>query len=289
MPLNIVIVLAACIVTAFPKSLGLKSILSSCWVFFINLISSVPNLLFVQLFIPVLQKIVPGRFEAFPMWYISSMLVCGFLWFWLLSALSKKYEESSKYRSWGLVSAVLVFSFLVNQYDKTDVAFDEIVPLFNLPAGFFRGFAEMGLGIFLSDYRFEIKSQIMKNFLKIFFPVLLFTMIFYARYSMFDYVYVFFCALALIFEFSLQETPKVRKVYTFLGKTALPMYFTHAFVIFYEYTPLVQKIPALNDNFYLNILVRIILVFVTSYIVFLLTKPVNKLLNRLYYSIKYIE
>ncbi len=286
MPLNIVVVLAACIVTAFPKMFGIKSILSSCWVFFLNFVSSIPNIFFVQLFIPVLQKIVPNRFEAFPMWYISSMIVSGFIWFWLLTGLNKKYEESSKYRAWGLVSAVLVFSFLVNQYNKTDVAFDEIVPLLNLPAGFLRGFAEMGLGIFLADYRFEIKSQVLKSLLKIIFPVLLFAMIFYAKYSMFDYIYIFFCALALVFEFSLQETPKAEKVYVFLGKAALPVYFTHAFVIFYEYTPLVQKIPALDNSFYLNILVRAILVFATAFVAYLITKPVSKMLNKLYSAVK---
>lgn len=286
MPLNIVVVLAACIVSAFPKMLSAKGLLSSCWAFFINLVSSVPNIFFVQLFIPVLQKIVPNRFEAFPMWYISSMIVSSFLWFWLLAVMKSKFGESSKYRSWGLVSAVLVFSFLINQYDKTDIAFDEIVPLFNLPAGFFRGFAEIGLGIFLADYRFEVKSPILKNFLKIFFPALLFTMIFYAKYSMFDYVYVFFCAVTIIFEFSLQETPKAEKVYTFLGKAALPIYFTHAFVIFYEYTPLAQKFPALADSFYLNILVRTILVFATAFIAYLLAKPMSKLLNKLYYAVK---
>ncbi len=286
MPLNIVVVLAACIVSAFPKMLSVKDLLNSCWTFFINLVSSVPNIFFVQLFIPVLQKIVPNRFEAFPMWYISSMIVSSFIWFWLLAALKSKFGESSKYRSWGLISAVLVLSFLINQYDKTDIAFDEIVPLFNLPAGFFRGFAEIGLGIFLADYRFEVKSPILKNFLKIFFPALLFTMIFYAKYSMFDYIYVFFCAVTIIFEFSLQETPKAEKVYAFLGKAALPVYFTHAFVIFYEYTPLAQKFPALADGFYLNILVRAILVFATAFAAYLLAKPISKLLNKLYSAVK---
>ena len=289
MPLNIIVVLAACVLTALPDSFSMKSLFNSCWAFFLNLVSSVPNIFFVQLFIPVLQKFIPGRFEALPLWYISSMIVSGFIWFWLLTALKTKFDENSKYRSCGLLAAVLVLSFLVSQDGKTDVAFDEVVPLLNLPAGFLRGFAEMGLGIFLADYQFLIENLKIKSFLKLFFPILLFVMIFYAKYSMFDYVYVFFCAVTLIFEFSLKETPKAERVYRFLGKSALPVYFTHAFVIFYEYTPLFQKFPELKNHFYLDICIRVLLVFVTALAAYVLAKPVSKLLNRLYSAVKCVD
>ena len=286
MPVNLVVITAACICTSFPKVFAVKSLLGSCKALFVNLVCSIPNIFFVQLFIPVVEKIIPSRYEAFPMWYISAMIVSCFIWFWILSALRNKNGNDSKYYSWGLVGAVLVYSSVFNLYGKTDVGFDEIVPIFNLPAGFFRGFADIGFGIFLANYEFKIENLKLKYFLKLFFPLLLFVSIFYAKYSVFDYIYIFFCAVTLVFEFSLQETSKFEKFYSFIGKISLYVYFTHAFVIFYEYTPLVQKIPELNDYFYLNIFVRILLVAATSFAAYWLSKPIKTALDKLYSVIK---
>ena len=286
MPVNLVVIAAACICTSFPKVFAVKSLLVSSKALFINIVCSIPNIFFVQLFIPILEKFIPSRYEAFPMWYISAMIVSCFIWFWILSALKNKNGTDSKYYSWGLVAAVLVYSSVFNLYGKTDVAFDEIVPFFNLPAGFFRGFADIGLGIFLANYEFKIENQKLRSFLKIFFPLLLFISIFYAKYSVFDYIYIFFCAVTLVFEFSLQETPKFEKFCSFIGKISLYVYFTHAFVIFYEYTPLIQKFPELNSYFYLNIFVRILLLAATTIAAYWLSKPAGVLLNKLYAAIK---
>ena len=287
MPINIVVILAASVFASLPNTFAVKSLFGSCKALFVNLVSSIPNIFFVQLFIPILEKFTPSRFEAFPMWYISSMIVSCFIWFWLLSSLKNKTEANSKYHSWGLVAAVLVYSSVFYLYGKTDVAFDEIVPYFNLPAGFFRGFADIGLGIFFANYELKIENPKLKCFLKLFFPLLLFVIIFYAKYTVFDYIYVFFCVVTLLFEFSLKETHKTNKIYSCLGKAALPVYFTHAFVIFYEYTPLIQKFPELGNHFYIDICIRILLIFVTAFIMYWLSKPIKIALDKLYSVIKY--
>lgn len=95
----------------------------------------------------------------------------------------------------------------------------------------------------------------------------------------------------MIFEFSLDEEIRlpVKKLSQFASKASLAIYFTHAVVIVFEYTWIIQNFPFLRKNPFIDILVRIILLSLTAFISFMLSKPVSKLLNKLYSCIKYSE
>ncbi|NLK47082.1 MAG: acyltransferase [Treponema sp.] len=289
MPLNVIIILLSSLCAVLMPITGIKSLFSMATSFIINFFSSIANLLFLQLFIPVLEKFIPSRFEGLPLWYISALLVSSFLWFQILLHLQKKNGENSKNYAWGLVSAIFIFAFLIQQYEKLDLALD-IVPIFNVPAGFLRGFAEMGLGIFCANYKFELKNKKIINFLKIFLPLILFVLIFYAKYTVIDFAFVFVICIVLIFEFSLEEEVSSikQKIYKTAGNFSLSIYFTHAFVIFFEYTSLLRIYSTFRENFLLDIAIRIILIVSSSLIVYGLSKPVSKMLYKLYSCIKLI-
>ena len=284
LPLNIVVIIITCVFTTIEPVTSINKALNIFQSFIVNLLCAIPNFLFLQLFIPVYENFLPTQSDWFaPLWYISALLVSGFLWYWILLFLQKKHEEKSNYHAWGLVAAIFIYCYLLQQYGQLNISL-AFAPIFNISTGFLRGFAGMGLGIFCANYKFELKTKKILKIAKVILPFFLLGLAFYAKATTIDFIFVFATALVLLFEFSLTEEPKkiIKKICIFLNKSCLPLYFSHAIVIVFEYTALVKHFPSLRENLLIDIIIRIILVFSTAFAVHWLTKPITKLLDKFY-------
>lgn len=211
------------------------------------------------------------------------MLVSGFIWFWILTTSQKKYGNSFKPYGWGLILSIIIFSYIFNEYKQLNISMS-FVPGLNLPSGFLRGLAGMGLGIFCANFRIHINNKKILNVLKVLLPVSLLILCFYSAGTVIDFIFVIMCAFVLMFEFSLKEVPckLVQTVCQFAGKISLPIYFSHIFVIIFLYTPIIQKWDSLHSNFSLNLIVRIVLVCIVSTFFYFISKLLEKPLNKLY-------
>ena len=196
-----------------------------------------------------------------------------------------KWQKGENFKAYGLclVVSIIIFAFVFNEYGHINIA-QGFVPKINIPAGFLRGLADMGLGIFCANFSIRLNNKKVVVLLKILFPVLLFVLILYAAETAIDFVFIFLCAFALIFEFSIEETPckLVQSICRFAGKISIPIYFSHAFVLIIVYTPVIQKWTSLTSNFLLDLFVRAVLVGAFSFIFYWISKLLEKPLNRLY-------
>ncbi|MBO7484651.1 MAG: acyltransferase family protein [Spirochaetaceae bacterium] len=282
LPLNFVVVIFTCFFVNFTPAKNLSGVLGIIRNFLHHLISAVPELLFLQEFIPVFTIFCEGDYFI-ATWYISVMLVSGFIWFWILTTSQKKYGNSFKPYGWGLILSIIIFSYIFNEYKQLNIS-QSFIPGLNLPSGFLRGLAVMGLGIFCANFRININNKKILNVLKFLIPALLLIICFYAAGTAIDFVFVILCAFVLMFEFSLKEIPckLVQTICRFAGKISLPIYFSHIFVIIFLYTPIIQKWDLLYSNFPLDLLVRTVLVCTVSSIFYVISKFLEKPLNRLY-------
>ena len=282
LPLNFVVILFTCFFINFTPAKNLSGILGIIRNFLHHIISAVPDLFFLQVFIPVFVNFCGGDYFI-SIWYISVMLVSDFIWFWILTTNQKEYGNSFKPHGWGLILSIIIFSYLFNEYKQLDISLS-FIPGLNLPSGFLRGLAEMGLGVFCANFHIKINSKKILNILKFLLPVSLLILCFYAARTEFDFIFVFLCAFVLMFEFSLKEAPCkfVQNICRFAGKISLPIYFSHIFVIIFLYTPIIQKWAFLYSNFPLDLLVRTFLVCTVSSFFYIISKLLEKPLNRLY-------
>lgn len=279
-PINFVVVILSCLFMSFLPVNGIAQLLAFARNFLHNTICAIPNLLFLQEFIPVFENFCGGDYFV-PLWYISAMLFSGFIWFWFLTAAQKKHDENFKAYVFALVVAIIIFSFIFNEYGHINIA-QGFVPKFNIAAGFLRGLADMGLGIFFANFSIHIDNKKILTVLKILLPLLLFALAFYAAKTTMDFIFIIVCAFVLSFEFSIEETPcgVVQSVCRFAGKASVPIYFSHAFVLIIVYTPIIQKWESLSSNFLLDMLVRTALVAAVSFIFYWLAKLFEKPFNR---------
>ena len=282
LPINFVVVVFTCFFMHFKLIKNLTDFFNLMKGFIQLTISALPNILFLQEFIPVFENFCGGDYFV-PLWYISAMMVCCFIWFWYLSAAHPKHGENFKVYGLCLVVSIIIFAFVFNEYGHINIA-QGFVPKINIPAGFLRGLADMGLGIFCANFSIRLNNKKVVVLLKILFPVLLFVLILYAAETAIDFVFIILCAFALIFEFSIEETPckLVQSLCRFAGKASIPIYFSHAFVLIIVYTPVIQNWISLTSNFLLDLFVRAVLVGAFSFIFYWISKLLEKPLNRLY-------
>ncbi|MBO4437890.1 MAG: acyltransferase [Spirochaetaceae bacterium] len=280
LPINFVVIIFTCFFMHFTLIKNLTDFFNLMKGFIQHTISALPNILFLQEFIPVFENFCGGDYFA-PLWYISAMMVCCFIWFWYLAAAHQKYGENFKAYGLCLVVSIIIFAFVFNEYGHINIA-QGFVPKINIPAGFLRGLADMGLGIFCANFSIKVNNKKLLVLLKILFPVLLFVLILYAAETTIDFVFIILCAFALIFEFSIEETPckLVQSLCRFAGKASIPIYFSHAFVLIIVFTPVIQKWESLSSNFLLDMLVRTALVAAVSFIFYWLAKLFEKPFNR---------
>ena len=266
---------------------SLVELVKAVYSFFINFFATLPDLFFVQLFIPVVENFIPSRIENIPIWYVSAMLVASFIWYALLLIFSKDEKQNF---SWVLVFPLFIFCYIMNQTKQLALSQGSL-PLFNLPGGFLRGFADMGIGIFLANYKIEIKSKFAETLFKIVLPVFVLLFMNYAMNTAMDFVFIVFTAIFLLFEFSYttSESKFLSNFAHFCSKASVILYFTHAFVIIFVYTPLFQKFPQIENNFFTALSVRILLLSAVSFAIYFCTKPVEKLLNFVFGRIKLLE
>lgn len=286
LPLNCVVIIFTCFFINFTPAKNLSGIITIIRNFLHYIISVVPELLFLQVFIPVFANFCGGDYFI-SLWYISVMVVSGFIWFWILTTSQKKYGNSFKPHGLGLIASIIIFSYIFNEYKQLNISLS-VIPGLNLPSGFLRGLAGMGLGVFCANFSIHINNKKILSVLKILLPVSLLIFCFYAAGTAIDFVFVILCAFVLIFEFSLKEVPCkfIQAVCRFAGKISLPIYFSHIFVIIFLYTPLIQKRDLLSSNLLLDLLVRTVLVCSVSSIFYTFSKLLEKPLNRLYTCFK---
>lgn len=285
LPINFVVVTATCVFISLVPVKSFSVVLAIAKNFFLHIFYAVPNFLFLQEFIPVFERFCGGDYFI-PLWYISAMLVSGFIWFWFLAASQKK-GNSARASGLPLVLSVLVLSFLFNVFGHLNVS-QGFVPGLNLPHGFLRGFADMGLGVFFASFSIRISNKKVAAVLKVLLPLMLLGFACYAAQTAFDFVFVIFCSFVLVFEFSIEDEPckAMQRICRFAGKASIPIYFSHAFVIIFVYTPIIQKFGSLADNWPLALIVRAVLVAAASVVAWLLAKPAEKLLAKFFSSFK---
>ncbi len=131
---------------------------------------------------------------------------------------------------------------MINETKQLALAQDPVKFLFLL-GGFLRGFADMAIGIFFANYKVEIKSKFAETIYKIALPLLVLAFMNFAMNTVMDFVFIVFASVLLLFEFSYK--PKESRLWKnlghFCGKASVVLYFTHAFVIIFVYTPLFKK------------------------------------------------
>ena len=281
-PINFTAVICTCLFMSLHSIKGIADILSVIKSFVHYVICTIPNLLFLQEFIPVFETFCGGDYFI-PLWYISAMLLSSFIWFWFLKAEQHKHGENCKAFGWGLIAAVLIYCYLINIYGSINVS-QGAVPGLNLAPGFLRGLADIGLGIFCANFSVKINNKKIRAVLKLVLPLLLFALAFYAAETVIDFVFISICAFVLVFEFSIEEEPSllIQKLCKFAGKISIPIYFSHAFVIIIVYTPVFQRLPALEANVPLNLAVRAVLVAAVSFIFYVISKLLEKPFEKFY-------
>ena len=281
-PINFTVIICTCLFMSLHPIKGMADVFSVIKNFVHYVICTVPNLLFLQEFIPVFEIFCGGDYFI-PLWYISAMLLSSFIWFWFLKAEQHKYGENCKAFSWGLVIAVFLYSYLINIYGSINVS-QGAVPGLNLAPGFLRGLADIGLGIFCANYSVKINNKKIQGLLKLILPLLLFVLAFYAAETVIDFVFIAICAFVLVFEFSIEEEPGllIQKLCKFAGKISIPIYFSHAFVIIIVYTPVFQKWPSIAANVPLNLAVRAVLVAAVSLVFYVISKLLEKPFEKFY-------
>ena len=286
LPINFVVVAATCFFISLSPVKTFSAVLAIAKNFFLHIFYAVPNFLFLQDFIPVFEHFCGGDYFI-PLWYISAMLVSGFIWFWALTASQKKYGGSDRVPGWAFILPVLILSLLFNVFGHLNLS-QGFVPGLNLPHGFLRGFADMGLGVFCAGFSIRISNKKIAAMLKVLLPLLLLVLACYAAQTAFDFVFVIFCCFVLMFEFSIEDEPckPVQKICKFAGKASIPIYFSHAFVIIFVYTPIIQKFGSLADNWPLALIVRTVFVVLASVAAWLLSKPAKIMLDRFFSCFK---
>lgn len=280
-PINFVVVILTCLFINFTPIKGMSEVLSLVKNFVHYAISAIPNLLFLQEFIPVFETFCGGDYFA-PLWYISAMLFSGFIWFWFLASAQKKHDKTFKAYGFALTVSIIIFSFIFNEFGHINIT-QGFVPKLNIAIGFLRGLADMGLGIFFANFSIHIDNKKILAVLKVLLPLLLFALAFYAAQTAMDFIFIIVCAFVLTFEFSIEQSPcgMVQSICRFAGKASVPIYFSHAFVLIIIYTPIIQKWTSLTSNFLLDLFVRAVLVAVVSFIFYWLAKLLEKPLNKL--------
>ena len=285
-PINFVVVIVTCFFINFTPIKNLTGILIIIRGFLHYFISAIPELLFMQEFIPVFTNFCEGDYFI-SIWYISVMLISGFIWFWILTVSQKKFGDSIKINALVGVFSIIILSYIFNEYKQLNIS-QSFIPGLNLPSGFLRGLAEMGLGVFCANFCIRIDNKKILYVLKFLLPISLFIICFYAAGTSIDFVFVILCVFVLMFEFSIQEEPCkiIQTICRFAGKISLPIYFSHIFVIIFIYTPIIQKWDLLYSNFPLDLLVRTVVVCAISFIFYNLSKLLEKPFNRLYACFK---
>ena len=286
MPVNFVVTMITCFFAGFTPVKSFSDMLLLIRNFIHHILSAIPNFIFIQEFIPVFERFCEGDYFV-PFWYISIMLLCGFVWFWFLTTTQKKYGSFSKFYGWGLVFPLIILAYIFGEYGQVNIS-RSFVPGLNVPSGLLRGFADIGLGIFCANFTINIKNKKVLAVIKVIFPLAIFILVFYAAGTAIDFVFIFLCAFVLMFEFSLAETPckVVRNICRFLEKASIPVYFSHSFVIIFIYIPIVQKWDALADNFPFTLIVRAILIAAASFVLYILSKLMEKPFEKFYSSFK---
>lgn len=284
--INFVVITITCFFIGFVPVKSVADISAVIKNFIHHILCTIPNMLFIQEFIPVFENFCHEGDYFAPLWYISAMLISGFIWFWFLAASQKK-GNSARASGLPLVLSVLVLSFLFNVFGHLNVS-QGFVPGLNLPHGFLRGLADMGLGVFFASFSIRISNKKATAVLKVLLPLMLLGFACYAAQTAFDFVFVIFCSFVLMFEFSIEDAPctMMQKICKFAGKASIPIYFSHAFVIIFVYTPIIQKFGSLSDNWPLALIVRAVLVAAASVVAWLLAKPAEKLLAKFFSSFK---
>ncbi len=285
--INFIVVLFTCFFIGLVPINSFAAIFSVIKNFVYHILCTIPNMLFLQEFIPVFESFCHEGDYFAPLWYISAMLVSGFIWFWALTASQKKYGGSDRVPGWAFILPVLILSLLFNVFGQLNLS-QGFVPGLNLPHGFLRGFADMGLGVFCAGFSIRISNKKIAAMLKVLLPLLLLVLACYAAQTAFDFVFVIFCCFVLMFEFSIEDEPckPVQKICKFAGKASIPIYFSHAFVIIFVYTPIIQKFGSLADNWPLALIVRTVFVVLASVAAWLLSKPAKIMLDRFFSCFK---
>ena len=282
LPINFVVVIATCFFINLSSVNSFAGVLTMAKNFLLHILYAVPNFLFLQEFIPVFEHFCVGDYFI-PLWYISAMLVSGFIWFCFLAASQKNHGDSCRVSGWALVLPLLIMSYLLSICGQLNIS-QGFVPGLNLPLGFLRSLADMGLGVFFANFSINISNKKITAVLKVLLPLLLFVLACYAAQTTFDFVFVIFCCFVLMFEFSIEGEPSklVQKICRFAGKVSIPIYFSHAFVLIFVYTPIVQKFTLLENNWMLALIVRTVLVILASVAAYLLSKPAKIMLDRFF-------
>lgn len=189
------------------------------------------ELLFLHMFLPAYA------FNG-PTWYISVLLVVGYVYYYLLC----------KMRGGGIEIPILVigcYMFMHYSYGSLDIT-SGTTSIFKITPGIIRGAADMGVGILISQHQGKIKRIYIKRVILLIISIVC---IFCFPHSYFDYILIFFLAMLVRMEFSneYQMSGKAALLFMHFRDLSLGMYFVHQFIVNY-WGDLHKKISVVFDD-----------------------------------------
>lgn len=239
------------------------------------IIKSVPNFLLVMNVGFQEHNIIGAE------WYISSMLICGFILFPLILKFKKIFSRIAC-----PVLGLLLIGALIHQTEYfAGVGSWIFNDLFS--KAYVRAFGVMSFGIFLYEIvQYLKKCNFSNKSYKIVLTVLeivlysvciLLTMIESNAVEAYFLLFVFF---ALIISFSrIGYSSQVfdRPLFYFMGKVSLPIYLSHQMVIvFFQNTPFINGLSKKAI-----VLLVLICVFISAFVVHLLSKPIKNRIDKI--------
>ena len=226
--------------------------------------NEVNELLFLQMFLP-------SQMNNFPIWYISVLLVIGYLLFvWL-----KNYKNAVQIMP---IICVTIYMLLYKYHGTIDlhVARDVEGLIYRINPGIFRGMADMCLGVM--GYYFWEKGEIRGRLvIRILVLSMMAIIIGFFPHTTLDYVFPFLAMVCIINEFAISNSREVSgKLFTYLRRISLSMYFVHVFII--RLNGLQQYICELTKhNKFIAILIELVVIVICSILLEFLTIMLKKM------------
>lgn len=183
--------------------------------------NEIAELLFLQMFIPT-------AWINFVTWYISVLLIVGFVLYEYLRCKKNKY-------SWMMpVVFLAIIKYLIAVYGHLDVHYDNI-PNIMQGAGVFRGIAGMCIGVFGAEIVDEIHIEGRDKrkgltLLEVFIFAFIFMDMFVFPHSKYDAIFVVACALLIPLTFYNGSTNKYNRIFNIINKLTFSMFFLQNFV-----------------------------------------------------------
>ncbi len=205
-------------------------------------------------------------------WYLSVMLVAGFLLFSLAKRCPKILYE--------IILPIVIISFYTYTYrEYRSFTGDSVLGLFHIR--FFRGFANMGIGMLLWEFNERFSKHLQGTFVRVAgFLILTFeSLVSFFHGQENEYLYILLISVGILLSFN-TPLPVFKGCFAFLGKISYSAYLHHNLFCFWLFPRLFKEMTVGVMALY------ICCVFLFStfmyYLVQWLRSPVAALFNKIF-------